>query len=623
MRKIDVNLCIVLCFLSIAHGSDLEKLESFVGDIIATWQLLSPTIIVQDDLLKLCQESQWVLCLSDSMDTNELALHMDIIHQQRKQDGVIFVGSAGHEKLVKQLEPSIFSSNCPVFMPNEYTKDIKLRLDSNLIFYNLTALGKYELIDKFAVKGGPPITDVLGYWEIGNGITFLKGLNRWDRRMDLNGATLNNCATEFAWASGLIKDKSGSIIGSKGYYPEKLFIITDGLNLIVETVECPWNSELLKNGSWIGDIGLLQRREVDVLSTGIAINLQRSHYIDYPLPTYRGPLTLIAAIPKGSSPDMWVYVDVFGVYQWIIFISLLVFTVMGLSLFNYVTGDKNGMKFGSKRGTSKDYKLSSPYSGFALACLFTIQMGSHINSKQFVPRLLTLTLSFLTLLFFVYYTTDITAEMTSGPPELPIRTFEDVVYHNYRVIASTPYTEWVLASAKHGSAKREVYDQHFERKHTESQGFIEGWMEIMNKVINDPKTLYYESVGFIIPITPQQKALSDQVFDLKMDDAVYTTNTLPLQKDSEFLPIFNHRILKMIESGLLRKLYLKYFADLYVKENFEMSEPQALGYNNVMFPFIFLGVGIALSIVKAITEFMIMKLIANKQNKLATSKRIL
>ena len=69
----------------------------------------------------------------------------------------------------------------------------------------------------------------------------------------------------------------------------------------------------------------------------------------------------------------------------------------------------------------------------------------------------------------------------------------------------------------------------------------------------------------------------------------------------------------------MRKLYLKHNADLYVKENFEMTEPQPLRYNNVIFPTLCLGVGIALSVVKALEEFLIMKVKQKRQEKWATS----
>ena len=591
-----------------AHGSGLENVETLVRDIIATWQLLAPTIIFQDELIELCLERQWVLCLSESVDANEYMSHMDRVNEQRKQDGIIFIGREGHEKLLNILEPSIFTSNIPVFLPAEYASYLNLRLDSNLIFYKRKGLGKYELIDQFAVKKGPPIIEVIGFWEIGMGVTFLKSINRWDRRKDLKGALLVDCVAPFSRAAGLIKDRNGTILGSKGYFPEVLSLIIEDLNAHVKTNECAWGTKLLKNGSWTGHLGLLQNKVIDVSSTSSSINFQRSGAVDLPLPTRRSSLTLIAAIPTGSSPEVWVYVNIFGIHQWITFFALLVLTAAALYFLNILIGHESSMEFGNRRGAQRDIKLSSSYSAIALVYLYTIQMGSHTDSKQLPLRLLTLTLSFLTMLLFIYYASDITAEMTSGSSgRIPIRTFEDVIHHDYKVITNTQSFEEALAFANPNSAKNIVYRSRFERRQRDNQSFIDSTIEIMKEIIHDNEKLYYASIGYTIPNTPSQKVLTDQVFALKMDDALYHLSTLPLQKESEFLPLFNHRILKLMECGLMRKLYLKHNANLYVKENFEMTQPQPLRYNNVIFPTLCLGVGIALSVVKAIEEFFIMK----------------
>ena len=50
--------------------------------------------------------------------------------------------------------PPLFISNYPVFMPTSYKNDIKLRLDSNIIFFSDQEDGSYGLQDIFAVKGG-------------------------------------------------------------------------------------------------------------------------------------------------------------------------------------------------------------------------------------------------------------------------------------------------------------------------------------------------------------------------------------------------------------------------------------------------------------------------------------
>ena len=105
-----------------------------------------------------------------------------------------------------------------------------------------------------------------------------------------------------------------------------------------------------------------------------------------------------------------------------------------------------------------------------------------------------------------------------------------------------------------------------------------------------------------------------------MDDSVHVIVTLALQKDSEFLPIFNHYILKGFQSGEYKKLYRTHHIDIYTNKNFEMIEAQPLGLNNVMFCFMFLGFGICLSIIIAMMEFMSRKL-PKRQGEVTTEKR--
>ena len=605
--------------LSIAETFESEKLNKFLRGLIATWQLRSPTIIVQGDLPNFCMRPQWQLCLPDSLDTTELANHLDLTHQLGRQDGIILVGRTGHEQLLRELakgSPSLLTTNCPVFMPASYKNYIKFRLDSNIILFNESSAGTWHLWDIFSVKNGPPIILELGKWDTDKGIVLEKSMNRWDRRTDLKGATfVNVLAHNPGWAE-FIRDKNGSITGSYGYFQEMLFYITDNLNLTMEIIEVEWGATLFKNGSWNGALGLLQRKKADVASTGFGINLERSKYVVYPIPTDYQPSTLHAVIPKGSAPDMWVFVRVFGLYQWMIFVVLLGLLAIGLRFINVLSHDKSGREFGTKRGANKSYQLNSAPSVFALVCLYAIQMGSHTNSEILAARLLTLTISMLTFVLFAYYTTDITSEMTSGAPDLPIKTFEDVVHYEYKVVTHNPYYESILKSAKLGTAMNIVYNNHFEMKNTELEG--------LEEVVKDPKTLYYEDKALVGTMMdgPSEKALLRQTFPLNMDDSVYASASLPLQKDSEFLQLFNHYILKAYETGFFKRLFRKYYIDLFIKENYEMVEPQPLGFNNVVFLFLCLAAGICLSITMVLMEltlFTVKKL--PKHQKLATSTR--
>ena len=607
-----MELCFLFWLFSIAHG--LEKteggLDKFVEDVIDTWQIRSPTIIYQDDPFDLCRKRSWILCLSNAGDMNELAKHLVDIYSQTKHDGLIFLGQHGHGKLLKKLAddaPLLLSTNYPIFMPTSYKTDIKLRLDSNVLFFEEKNVGNYDLYDIFAVKGGPSIALEVGRWNNDNGMVLRKRMNRWDRRTDLKGAIFVNGVSENPGWCDFIRDTNGNLIGTEGWYQEMLFYITDQLNLKVEPFVNPWGSKLLENGSWTGAVGNLQFGKVDTISSGLGITLQRSYAINYPIATNRSPLTFIAAIPKGSTPNMWVYVGVFGIYQWMIFLIALLLVATALSLMEILSEDQSDREFGTERESQKNL-LDSSASALAMVCLYTLQMGSHTESKQLAPRFLTITACMLTLIMFIFYTGDITAQMTSGPGEIPINNFQDVIYHGYKVICQSTYYENVLATAKPGSAMLEVYDNHFDKKEEED---MDNSIEGLREVIQDPesKTLMYASPDSYMPKTPAEKAVTDQIFPLKkLDDTLYSIGTLALTKDSEFHQIFNHYILKALETGEYKRLYHNHHMDLFIKESFNMPEPQPLEITNVMFCFICLAFGICLSFIQVMIEFLRKKL---------------
>ena len=606
---LDMTNLIILCFffgiLDISHGTESKQFEAFIEDIIEIWGLWTPTVIVKDEIPEMCMTHQWLLCLSN-MDTFEVATHLASIHQHRKQDGLIFIGFQGHEKLLYQLsesESTILTSNYPVFMPISYQNDIQLRLDSNIIFYTKMSIANFELYDIFAVKGGPSIKLDVGKWSYGNSFIFTKSMNRWERRTDLQGIGFINCFARNPPYAEFIEDKNGNIIGSKGLFQDYLFYITDRLNLTIETIEAQWVNKLLDNGSWTNAMGMLQRQEADVVTTRLGINLQRSFFIDYSIQLYYGKIGLNALLPiKGTSPNMWVYVRVFGFNQWMIFFTLLILIVIGLIVIHALSKDKSGREFGTKRGSHKSYRLNSASSALAMAFLYAVQMGSHTNSKQLAPRLLTLTMSVLTMLLFAFFTTDITAEMTSGPPQIPMKNFEDVVHFNYKVVTASSHYEHLLSSSKPGSGKHKVYEDHFEMK--------KGFDEVVREMITNLKTLYF---GPLLKL--QQHGISSdkhKAVSLNIDDPVYTHGGLGFQKDSEFSPLFNHFILKGLENGVFSSFWRAYKLD--PNENFDkMMEPQPLGLNNVMFCLITLGIGICVSIINVVIELILRKIFKKQE----------
>ena len=581
-----------LLFLALSFSATVgaEPIDEFISDIIGEWQLRLPTIVAGNDLPELCMTHERVLCLSNGFDLDELSEHIAKLHLNRKQDGVIFTREEGHHQLlekVTRLAPTLLTSNCPVFMPLDHSNNIELRLDSNIIFYEGQGSDEYKLVDIFAVKSGPQIKLELGIWTLLDGIIFQSQKNRWERRTDLKQATFINSVMDIGVVVQLIRDGDGKVVRSFGVYQDILFYITEHLNLTVKPEEIPsgrW--ERLENGSWTGGIGVLQRKEADVCSVGVGINIERNSVVGYPIPTDRASATLIAPNLKETVINMWAYYEIFGVTQWCIFIALLVSYIIIKTMFHELNHE-----------IPQTSRISSALNATVTACMFMIQIGDHSSIKGLGNRILTLTTSMMTLVIFVYYSTDIIAKMTSGSSGIPVKMFEDVIQHEYKVFTTSSYYTSILADAPPGSAKNIVYKMHFEQLPVDAKAAL--------KLISEPNTLWFDEKLSLVsgPNTAfdELSALS-QVHTLKMDDEIYAIGTLALQKESEFLEIFNHYILKQHEHGILKRIFRSYVIELFTREKFGMSEPQPLGYENVIFTFSCLGFGIVASLGITIVE---------------------
>ena len=124
-----------------------------------------------------------------------------------------------------------------------------------------------------------------------------------------------------------------------------------------------------------------------------------------------------------------------------------------------------------------------------------------------------------------------------------------------------------------------MYKLYFE----DGSGLKDSFREALKEAISQTKTLIYAT---------ETRHLNNQLLGLRMDDASHVWGGFALQKDSEFLGLFNYHLLKARESGIHKRLFIRYHKDLYVKGQFEIPEPQPLTYKNILFPFICCGIGI-------------------------------
>ena len=251
-----------------------------------------------------------------------MAEHIAMLYQQRKKDGVFFLGTEITQEWLQHvtlLEQSLLRSSSPVFMPREYSNMVELRLDSNIIFYEKDTEDKYNLMDIFAVKGDNPVGIEIGSWRQGFGVQLGKRKNRWERRTDMMGATIQNTPWENGHWSGFIYSQNGTIIGSKGWYQDMLNYVVGGLNFTIEIVQ---------EGPRTVCGRMLYGRLTDVCSGGYVITEDFAFSLGF----MKDVKTLFAGVPTGTAPDAWVYIQVFGWLQWIVLVSVLLVISLLLSL---------------------------------------------------------------------------------------------------------------------------------------------------------------------------------------------------------------------------------------------------------------------------------------------------
>ena len=99
------------------------------------------------------------------------------------------------------------------------------------------------------------------------------------------------------------------------------------------------------------------------------------------------------------------------------------------------------------------------------------------------------------------------------------------------------------------------------------------------------------------------KSMSGLV-DLKMDDLTPSVGGIGLQDDSQWQEILNHHIMKMLEGGILQRIDRSWL-DTERNEDFDIFTVTTLGFENVLFPFSILAMGITAAMLATMIEYLL------------------
>ena len=508
-------------------------------------------------------------------DTNQEAIsilnHLSSLNANGKIINPVMLSDGNHTDLVIELnkDPLAFTQNGLWLMPIEYQPLIDLRLDSKIFFYSGNSLDGFVLHESYTIKGGMPITTRLAEWQprdsnlIEGGSELVTGF--MERRSDLQGIALRHSWFEEPPYITFITDDSGQVVNSVGFNAAIVAELQAQLNFkkidITPTVES-WGRKL-ENGSWIGIVGMLVDKDIDVSALGILITPERLKAADFCWSTSSEKVTLMTTESTSSKLNVWVFLDIFPMEVWILTIALIMLGTLFFSMASRVP-------------------LSE---GFALMVRLGLQMSYEILTPNKTTKALLLVSAMCLNVVFIYFSCDLTTRMTVEPPKLNIRSFEDVIKNGYKVI--TEDEEWEeLAEAPSGSAMKKVATNHIihlfhdEEEDEALEGFFDGQY-------GDRVLLY----GVHDPYSDDE--FEKQLIGLDIEEATTKYASIALQKDSEFKEIFNYHIMKLFEMGVVDRLRRKYL--FRHDEDYGLLDAVSLGYENLFFPFGIMAMGVVIA----------------------------
>ena len=271
-----------------------NHLADFFRDLTTFLGAKRPIILTHEEdssnsLTQLCfQDTKFTcLCYEDG-EEETVADHLGHVRRKNGVDLILF-GPGDHLEISKRLStlPSFYSPSVPLIVEKKtfFAADgnLHLRLDRNVMFYNLTT-EIVQVSEEFSIRGEvKKIKQILGEWSPMLGFrTSFKSLDLHVRRTDWQGVMLR----EMQAGSPFNKfkfDSNGTFVSANGMFEDFLNGLKVKLNFSTSQFlpsTKKWGIRLA-NGSWNGRVGILHSKKADLLGAGLFITSQRNEDIDF------------------------------------------------------------------------------------------------------------------------------------------------------------------------------------------------------------------------------------------------------------------------------------------------------------------------------------------------------
>ena len=99
--------------------------------------------------------------------------------------------------------------------------------------------------------------------------------------------------------------------------------------------------------------------------------------------------------------------------------------------------------------------------------------------------------------------------MDSGPREIPVRNFDDVLEQGYKVVVGSEYYGNLFAQGRPGSSERKIYDTMISMQSQEEFNYDSAF----GKITEEPKTFVYTGLSNSFTSPEAKKAMGGNSID--------------------------------------------------------------------------------------------------------------
>jgi len=456
---------------------------------------------------------------------------------------------------------------------------LSLHLDSMLLSYEASVNFGYEIYEHYGFENQTHVESYLGNLSE-HGFALEKPEYIWNRRSDLNGVTLKNCALHWRKLNDL------SVEGKpRGIFPEVLQMLQRSLNFSVEYVEPrdgTWGAFNTSSQRWQGIIGETTYGNVHFASTGLTVSFERFEAVDFSFGLMEEILTLM--LPKetaGKGVNFKAYIIVYQLEAWLGFFAICILSVPVISTSLAVTSERK-----------KSFCVIFSHMPTSMAFLFRLLIQRDVNlpTVYLSAKVLLLSLVWINYMIYQLYITDLTAQITSQKSHNHITSFQYLLDNDYTLyLTKGKVYETILESSPKSSAMFRAYTKLgvFIEDETSCNDDTECWFRLIQT--ESSSALYLSSLAAQNPL---------QVLT-NLEEAASYHLAIALPKNSDLTHLFNYHIIKMYEKSFLKRIVHKWLLDGRPEEwtnRIFPQESQPVGVLNLYFPLLILIGGLTGSV---------------------------